>query len=90
MCIDLICRKKDAFDMRVDFDCDMFYIYNCKHFLPHQVLLTFLSNLRIDERPKIPEYRKNVPIIPYIKAELHCNLQLKDFYHEEELSLIHI
>lgn len=67
---DLICRKKDDFDMRVDFDCDMFHIYNCIHFLLHQVLLTFLSNSRIDGHPKILECRKNAPIIPYIKAEL--------------------
>jgi len=80
MCIDLICRKKDVFDRRVDFDRDMFHIYNCIHFLPHQVLLTFLSNLRIDERPKILEYRKNVPIIPCIKAELFYIHQPKEYF----------
>ena len=80
MCIDLICRKKDVLDMRVAFDCDMFDIYTYIYPLPHQVLLTFLSNLRTDERPKILEYRKNVPIIPYIKAELFYINQLKEYF----------
>ena len=72
--------EKSINSYRVDFDCDMFHIYNCIHFLLHQVLLTFLSNSRIDGRPKILECRKNVPIIPYIKAELFYIHQPKEYF----------